>query len=560
MITEKSVTFSLVMPCGPKSEQSIKKAIESILDQDYDSWELICVVNGDWKGRKKTENIILHYCKKDVRIRIKEMDEGNVCDARNYGAEYSWGEYISFFSSDFYMFPGALKKWKETFDEHKEADFVYSGYRLMKNGDMQEMFVPSRPFDSWELEIEPYIDGGFPVKRKVWEKCKWDPKIKSLNDWDWWISISRAGFKGYFMLDMTYAAEMPKAGGLSVDSSRNWLERVGAIKKKWNIPDRDICVVSLGAAPHGKKLAKILDADFRVAPQNKPHNYKMLYLIGFYIGDGTSAMAHANVFKNARNAIHIIHWIGSDVLQLMSVGWKVPYNELKVLIDSLNNRVNLSEFILSQNELETMGIKTKIIPLPVEDKFGFMPLPNKKFTVAIYAPRTRTADYIYNMKLMKDIAKSCPQWDFVFFGGGTDLKAKNVTNEGWVPMKELVAKCHCLLRIAYHDGMPITPIEFRMAGRDTITSVEMPYMWHGGSGIIHDDNYVQKKEGLIKLLKEISKKQGTGSWNREAKKAREYYLKLNDVDKYKESIYKVLNERDTEHSKIRTSSTKRKKS
>ena len=540
MIVGRKTNFSLVMPVGPGSEKTIKKAIESILDQDCEDWELICVLNGKWK-KDGVHKLVKRIA--DSRICVIDIgDVGNVCTARNKGAEVANGKYISFFSSDFYMFPGALNKWKDAFDEHPEVDFVYSGYRLMKDGDLQEAFVPSKPFDVWELEIMPYIDGGFPVKRECWEEVNWDPKIKSLNDWDWWIGIAHAGFKGYFMQDMTYAAEVPKAGGLSYDSSQNWLERVETIKKKHKIPIRDICVVSLGAAPHAKRIAKILDADFQVAPQGKPHNYKMIYLVGFYIGQGDSAMAHSQVFANAKDSIQVISWIGTDILQLTSVGWKVPYNELKVLIDSLNNRVNLAEFELSHNELDSMGVNSRIVPLPVEVNWDIMPLPDK-FTVAVYAPKTATAEYIYNIKLMKDIAESCPQYDFIFFGGGIDSKAKNVTSYGWVPMEDVLEQSSCLLRLTYHDGMPVTPIEFKMAGREAITSVEMPYMFFGGSGIVHKENYAEKKEGIIKLLRDVNKKQKTAKYKREAKKAREFYIDLNSPKKFKKAVYDILKEK-----------------
>lgn len=544
MIVAKSVTFSLVMPCF-KCEKYVKKAIESILDQDYEDWELICVVNGDWIGKNKTLGIIRKYAEKDNRIQLVSIDKANACSARNYGAERSKGKYISFFSSDFYMYPGALRKWKQAFDEHPEADFVYSGYRLMEEGKMIEGYIFSEPFDPWRLRIEPYIDGGFPMKREVWEQGNWDVKIKSLNDWDFWLTAVDNGFKGYLMPDPTYAAEVPKAGGLSNDSHSNWVKRVSYIKKKHKIKESDICVVSLGAAPHGMRIAKILGADFKFPnpnpkqPSFKPHSYKAIYLLGFYPGTGDSALRHTNVFKGF-NGKKVIHWIGTDILQMLAIANKVCYRDVKVLMDALNGCENIAEFEQTHGELFSLGIESKILALPIEQNIPLMKLP-KTFKVAVYAARTATAQQIYNLDFMKDLIIACPDIKFVLFGGGlTDFKPKNVENVGWCPMAEVLKKTSCLMRITLHDGLPVTPIEFRLAGRDAITTVSMPYIHFAGSGNINEGNYSDRKEKIIGLLREVRKQQKKHGVM-DKKKAREYYLKLTDPKVFKRKFNKIIN-------------------
>jgi glycosyltransferase involved in cell wall biosynthesis len=554
------VTFSIVMPCH-KCEKTIKKAIESVIDQDFEDWELICVVNGSWKKRPYVERLIDGYKKKLPKKIIRlSIIAGNVCNARNRGAREALGKYISFFSSDFYMFPGTLRKWKNEFDSHSHADFIYGGYQLMRDGELLQQYVPSQPYDPWMLEIAPYIDGGFPVKREVWEKCNWDTAIKSLNDWDWWIGIAKAGFKGYFFPDYTYAAEVPKEGGLSYDSSQNWLDRVETIKKKWGIKQKDICVVSLGAAPHGKKLAKILDADFLQCPQVKPHKYKMIYLIGYFIGDGSSAVRHSEVFGGwSKGSKKVVHWIGTDVLQMVSAAHQASYMQMLVFIEGFRKMVNLTEFEQTHGELLSLGLESEMVPLPVEDKYGILPLP-KKFTIAVYTPATKTAPAIYNLELMKDIVKSCPDINFLFFGGGLgDFKADNLENVGWTDMKEVMKKSSCLLRFTIHDGLPITPIEFRLAGRDAMTSVQLPYIHFAGTGVINKEEYAKKKEGIIKVVREVRKGQKKKGWLKETKKARRYWKEHCDPEVYKKRIYEILNEKDNKSSRGSSKSSRREK-
>lgn len=534
----QEIIFSLVMPVY-NCNSTIKKALDSILDQDLEAWELICVINGKWEKQEVTERIIKQYSKKDSRISYLVMEEGNVCKARNLGAANSKGKYISFFSSDFMMYPGALTKWKANFEKYPEADFIYSGYELMENGKTGVGFAPSREFDPYLLEVNNYIDGGFPMKREVWEKGKWDKDIKSLNDWDFWLTAVKNGFKGKFVLDPTYAAEVPKQGGLSYDSHNNWLDRMSQIKKKHKIPERDICVVSLGAQPHGIRLAKMLNADFQVAPQMKPNKYKAIYLVGFYIGNGESALAHANVFREF-NGKQLIHWIGTDVLQLVQAGNKVVYNSMKELVESLQRRTNLSEFEQTQGELKAMGIDSQIVPLPIEQNIEVMPLP-KQFTVAVYVPNTPTAKHIYNLEFTRDIIKACPDINFLLFGGGTiEGVGANVKVVGWSPMKTVLEQSSMLMRLAFHDGMPVAPIEFVLAGRDAMTTVQMPYIYYAGDGFVTKDNYSKKKEAIIDMIRSIKKDQKKNGGPKELTVARKHYLKLTDPKEYKATIRKII--------------------
>jgi len=80
--------FSLVMPVY-RTEAFLSKAIESLLDQDFHDWELICVMDG--YSRKATEIIRLF---KDERIKDTTIGHGGACKARNEGAKLSKGNIL----------------------------------------------------------------------------------------------------------------------------------------------------------------------------------------------------------------------------------------------------------------------------------------------------------------------------------------------------------------------------------------------------------------------------------------------------------------------------------
>ncbi len=311
--------MSLVMPAY-KSAKTIRKALESLFDQDYKNFEVLVVLDGEDGYRDEAYKVAQAVAKKAVTD--KQIKSGQykicvttehvgACAARNMGAEKATGDYISFFSSDFVAEPGMLRRWIEAFEDNPDADMIYGGYRFWDQPGKPAMY--SQPFDLYALTCYNYIDGGFPVKREWWEKHKWDEDFKSLNDWEWILRMCLDGMKPVFIPDFTYSAQTPQSGGLSHDSSKNWLERVGQIKKKHGIPDRPISFCSLDYHEEASKLARAMGQDVQRNPSYKPNNYKLVYMIGFNL---QAADQCAEMLGPVDGAKKVIHWMPADIRKL----------------------------------------------------------------------------------------------------------------------------------------------------------------------------------------------------------------------------------------------------
>lgn len=89
---------SIIVPCYNNSD-NIRDTIESVLNQSYQKWELICVDDG---SSDNTCEIVEEYFRKDSRIRSVKRNRapkgGSVC--RNIGIENSKGEYLIFLDAD----------------------------------------------------------------------------------------------------------------------------------------------------------------------------------------------------------------------------------------------------------------------------------------------------------------------------------------------------------------------------------------------------------------------------------------------------------------------------
>lgn len=105
MITESTKpTFSIVIPVF-NTEKYLKECVESILNQAYDSYEIILVDDG---SKDSSLQICREYEARDKRIRAIHKENGGVSSARNTGIELAKGKYITFIDSDDWFRQGAL--------------------------------------------------------------------------------------------------------------------------------------------------------------------------------------------------------------------------------------------------------------------------------------------------------------------------------------------------------------------------------------------------------------------------------------------------------------------
>ena len=88
--------YSIIIPVY-NSENTIKRAIDSVLSQTYLNWELIIVDDGSTDNSLK---IVNEY--HDDRIRILCQSNSGPGKARNFGIENAIGDYVVFLDSDDY--------------------------------------------------------------------------------------------------------------------------------------------------------------------------------------------------------------------------------------------------------------------------------------------------------------------------------------------------------------------------------------------------------------------------------------------------------------------------
>lgn len=99
--------LSVIIPVY-NAEKYLKRCLDSILIQDYDSYEIVAVNDGSTDA---SLNILKQYEKQYAdKVRVIDQKNAGVSVARNIGVMQSIGEYITFLDSDDYIEPNSYKK------------------------------------------------------------------------------------------------------------------------------------------------------------------------------------------------------------------------------------------------------------------------------------------------------------------------------------------------------------------------------------------------------------------------------------------------------------------
>lgn len=115
----QAIKVSIIMPVY-NSEKYLRKAVDSVLNQDFEEFELIMVDDG---SKDHSGEICDEYAEKYSNVKVVHKENGGICSARNAGLEVAEGEYIGFCDNDDLYLPHLIK----------------DNYRLAKDNDVDLM-------------------------------------------------------------------------------------------------------------------------------------------------------------------------------------------------------------------------------------------------------------------------------------------------------------------------------------------------------------------------------------------------------------------------------------
>ena len=186
--------ISVVIPTYNRADL-IPNAIQSVLNQTYQNWELIIVDNYSDDG---TKEVIDSF--KDSRISMLLLPRtGSVAASRNFGVHHSKGEWIAFLDSDDWWFPEKLNSVRETIQS--DADLIYHDLQIA-SGPNDAKF--HRKTKSRKLKDPIFLDlllngndialSSVTVRKSIFMKVNGmneSPTFYAIEDYEIWLRIAQ---------------------------------------------------------------------------------------------------------------------------------------------------------------------------------------------------------------------------------------------------------------------------------------------------------------------------------------------------------------------------------
>jgi glycosyltransferase involved in cell wall biosynthesis len=158
------VKASVIIPVY-NGERTIARAINSVLDQVFDGFEIIVVEDG---STDSSASIIEAYGR---QVRMVRQPNRGAAAARNAGAKAASGEYLAFLDADDEWLPGKLRACVDALDSSPHAVLAYSDMMSSEG----TAIVPMRGSPSLDCLLATSF-GLFPsamlVRRAAFERCE----------------------------------------------------------------------------------------------------------------------------------------------------------------------------------------------------------------------------------------------------------------------------------------------------------------------------------------------------------------------------------------------------
>ncbi len=177
------VNFSIIVPVY-NVEGYVGSAIQSVLDQNYDSFEIVLV---DDRSTDGSGAICDAYAEKDNRIRvIHEAENGYVGKARNDGFDIAVGRYVYFLDSDDTMCEGVLNRVDKLLD--KDFDVISSfkhSTKTYKNGYKVNTAKKFQPLNTAIAAFSPFVGQSFYKREYLLDGARFDEHRMLAEDRKW---------------------------------------------------------------------------------------------------------------------------------------------------------------------------------------------------------------------------------------------------------------------------------------------------------------------------------------------------------------------------------------
>lgn len=147
---------SVIVPVRNTDKLILGACIDSLLDQDFNDFEIICV--DDCSTNLETRLQLSYYSTKDSRVSVIELSEAvGAGEARNFGLNKAIGEYVIFVDSDDLCGRGYLKEMYEKAVESGADVCICGMMRFEENGGIKRIVGETRINELLSKDQKDYL-------------------------------------------------------------------------------------------------------------------------------------------------------------------------------------------------------------------------------------------------------------------------------------------------------------------------------------------------------------------------------------------------------------------
>lgn len=182
--------ISVIIPAY-NAEKTIKKTIESVINQNFNDWEGIVINDG---STDSTLDVIFQI--KDPRLKVFSYPNAGAAASRNRGLSKATGEFITFLDADDVWTPDKLELQYKILEKHPDAAVAYSWTNVI---DENDNFLYAGSYAKWtgdvylQLLLDDFIGSGsnVMVRKRVFEKVGvFEESLPNAEDTDMWLRLA----------------------------------------------------------------------------------------------------------------------------------------------------------------------------------------------------------------------------------------------------------------------------------------------------------------------------------------------------------------------------------
>jgi O-antigen biosynthesis protein len=173
-------------PTFNPNDEFLMAAVESVMAQAYENWELILIDDGSSDSSARA--LLKNLGRRDARIQIGVQEHGGISSALNTGLAEARGDWIALLDHDDLLEPDALFRAIELMQNDREADVIYSDEDKIVDGKLAAPLL--KP--DWSPEFFRTHDylGHFVVMRRDLARAEFRSEFDGAQDYDLLLRIS----------------------------------------------------------------------------------------------------------------------------------------------------------------------------------------------------------------------------------------------------------------------------------------------------------------------------------------------------------------------------------